>query len=286
MQLKENPDMEITYDEKEYIVYLLNSNAGGQLLKNCFDRAATEDRNRPFLVTPTATAKLYEDARASKTLPNRVLMGENLLGICDIVAPASCSYFTILSDPIERIVSTYVQALSSGVLQEGESIKNWAFRQRDYFLNQLLQTAESCSEPNGDGAAEVEIAIQSHPDESLDVALIGITEWFKLVCNSADMTGCLRALQLAYGLDLSVCIDDFAGLKPAGKDMDPALAQLLEDQTTDGDYKGKTPLEKLKNKLQQDEEISDVMHADSQCYQKVVQTARIEDEEVDKRRRK
>ncbi|XP_041470842.1 uncharacterized protein LOC121420320 [Lytechinus variegatus] len=132
------------------LVYMHLNKAAGTTTKTCLSMMSkTRPNPKPVVTVSEARARIQTDIKNGK-LKYDILMGDYSFGICDAVGNKSCSYFTILRDPYERLLSSFSYCkrakdqLCEGLNPWEADLKRWAVHQGSYFFRQLLMKPWFC----------------------------------------------------------------------------------------------------------------------------------------------
>ncbi|XP_070563069.1 uncharacterized protein [Ptychodera flava] len=129
------------------IVFVHNQKSGGSTAKNCLkDIMKFYGHEQPLLAANPNAEEFF--AQMLKDGPGQDLarsyMGDSTFGICDFT-DKPCSYFTVLRDPYERVISSHnmcklTEDQAQCIVRNATelSLKEWALHQGSFFFRQLL----------------------------------------------------------------------------------------------------------------------------------------------------
>ncbi|XP_077870076.1 uncharacterized protein LOC144363028 [Saccoglossus kowalevskii] len=136
------------------IVFLHNHKSGGTTMKTCLQKIIEVRSLAPYyglwndnVVRAIETARTLEEK-------SRLYVTPYAFGLCDTIDEPRCSYFTVLRDPYERVISSYEYCKKARVDPHCAasdarqlSLKEWVLHQGSYFFRQLLFNPEEiCSD--------------------------------------------------------------------------------------------------------------------------------------------
>ncbi|XP_078000566.1 uncharacterized protein LOC144453160 [Glandiceps talaboti] len=136
-------------DENLSIVFVHYPKAGGRTMKSCLDDVARlQLYPKPTRLKVNVPEYPYNDIPAQK-----FYVSEFTFGICDTLQ-RPCSYFTILRDPFERLISLYNYChlpIYDPICRVGDvhnsTIQEWSLYHGSHFFRQLLYNfQETCFE--------------------------------------------------------------------------------------------------------------------------------------------
>ncbi|XP_077864918.1 uncharacterized protein LOC100376059 [Saccoglossus kowalevskii] len=128
------------------IVFVHNQKSGGSNTKYCWKSILRDEgRDLPILAANTNAEEFYTEMLHNESNQRlaQSYMGDSTFGICDFTE-APCSYFTMLRDPYERVISSYNMCKTSTQQQcivknaSTRSVNEWAVHQGSFFFRQLL----------------------------------------------------------------------------------------------------------------------------------------------------
>ncbi|XP_071508043.1 uncharacterized protein [Diadema antillarum] len=227
----------------------------------------------------------------------KILMGGYAFGICDFMTNSTCSYFTILRDPYERVISSYTYCRRAGMDQTcralgpwDASLKEWAIHQGSYFFRQLLLKPWFCTAnsrgnarygdlsgvPHSPGASfnsapcwfkEKVILKQSLSESDMDLLLrysVGhLEDWFSMIGITDEYDLSLAMLERVYDLPFrKTCSGD--------KSNTSDYKNLSENKRNTSDTTLPDMVSQLKAELQADPEVRAALHADIALYDKAL----------------
>ncbi|XP_002733750.1 uncharacterized protein LOC100375468 [Saccoglossus kowalevskii] len=269
------------------IVFVDNHNSAGGVMKECMSLlAANVSLPKPTLVWNNNVAKFYSEMSGdgSNQLLEKMYLGGFTMGVCDYTNEP-CSYFTVIREPYERIIASYVYCKGANELPclarsaKGKllTLKEWAMRQGSFFFRQLLHKPDVCSiaylstiesfrQPDDPTAATMpcwyrnklyldHIMDSQEKLKVLDFVLEHLETWFGVVGITEEYDTFLKLLQHAYKLPFEkICLD------------------TVEQEVfkTEGDYLSQSELlVDLKRELLADQEVFEALYFDIRIYQKI-----------------
>ncbi|XP_070539680.1 uncharacterized protein [Ptychodera flava] len=270
------------------IVFVDNHNSAGGVMKECLSAIATNlSLPKPSLVWNNNVGKFYKGIKAegSDQSLDKLYLGGFSFGVCDYTNEP-CSYYTVIREPYERIIASYVYCKGKRELPcqvrnaKGRplSLKEWALRQGSFFFRQLLHNPEVCGldylskiaelrEPDDPSATTMpcwyknklvldKIMTREDKHQVLDFILEHIETWFSVVGITDEYDTFLRVLQHAYKLPFeSLCSETIENVvfKTDGEDY-LSQSELLYE---------------LKRELLSDQDVFDALYFDVRIYQKM-----------------
>ncbi|XP_077981975.1 uncharacterized protein LOC144436982 [Glandiceps talaboti] len=128
------------------IVFVHNQKSGGSTIKKCLSTIMKMTNNpSPTLAANPNALNFYTlmlTTGVNKDLA-RCYVGDSTFGICEF-GSKPCSYFTVLRDPYERVISSHNMCrlldAPQCIMRNATklSIKQWAIHQGSFFFRQLL----------------------------------------------------------------------------------------------------------------------------------------------------
>ncbi|XP_002731803.1 uncharacterized protein LOC100376558 [Saccoglossus kowalevskii] len=262
--------------------------AAGITMKMCLDKLANRASERKPLRMKAGTKEYpYEDMPKQK-----YYVSEFTFGVCDSLN-APCSYFTVLREPYERLISCYqycrTQDLKDPICMAGNartsSVNEWAVHQGSYFFRQLLYNfKDACFQ------TDLYDTIKTYFDKAhyrgpnyywppcwymnkklldrkldkddkealLQYVLDNLENWFGVIGIVEDYPITLRLLERAYGQPFySVC-----GELEKHKSHYASVSESTEKQKY---------IDTTKAELAADKEVFDALYYDLKIYEKAVE---------------
>ncbi|XP_077870088.1 uncharacterized protein LOC102810117 [Saccoglossus kowalevskii] len=280
---------------KNILVFVHNQKSGGSTLKACIDNI-TKKLHLPAYkgIWSGAVTELIQSFNSKNVFQNKFYVSENTFGICDDFNEPLCSYFTLLRDPYERIVSSHefckthlgdplCTASDARVL----NVSQWALHQGSYFFRQLMYNgAQICSQStlnskilpilkeNGYQGNKKEHVpcwyvhklllddkmTKEEKDILLDFILQHLQDWFAVVAITEEYDMSLKLLQTAFNLPF---YDLCKGLR-----VESATMGVTDIKKKLAHY---DLVKKLKSQLQQDSEVYNALYYDIKIYEKALE---------------
>ncbi|XP_077864919.1 uncharacterized protein LOC144350692 [Saccoglossus kowalevskii] len=255
------------------IVFVHNQKSGGTTTKYCWKSILRDEgRDLPILAANTNAEEFYTEMlynRSNHRLA-RSYMGDSTFGICDFTE-APCSYFTILRDPYERVISSYNMCKTSTQQQcivknaSTLSVNEWAVHQGSFFFRQLLtnpafftpfyiQLVDKLRGPNDPDTSMIppwwktelilrHLLTNDEREVLLQYVLDRMEYWFAVIGLTDEYDNNLRMLEEVYKLPFhSKCSDIHKmnnqydrGTLDANIDKDEIVKMLRNDLLSDPD---------------------------------------------------
>ena len=123
-------------------------------MRRILTNISSENNIPKYLISSGNTGQIRHIQRTNKdAFANRsIIEGDYSFGSCDFAdGNRPCSYFTMLRDPIERLISSFFYCkqvfdqLCGPISAENMTIEKWAMHQGSYFFRQLLIHPDMCS---------------------------------------------------------------------------------------------------------------------------------------------
>jgi hypothetical protein len=217
--------------------FLHHLKAGGTTVHDCINKLVsttytwnkeTKKRNpRGLFIRNFSYDKRASWQRQSTEarLQHHFLGGIAVHGVCDAfqdsVKPPSCSYFTMLREPIDRIVSSYyyckmrpidILCASSKLRASEANITQWAFHQESYLFTQLTIDSGYCSRfpqtvkrPVPCWYRERAIHEQTDLEPTLEFILKDLPDRFAVIGLFEHFQESLAMFEKVYGLKFTSC---------------------------------------------------------------------------------
>ncbi|XP_070564633.1 uncharacterized protein [Ptychodera flava] len=273
-------------------IFVHNQKSGGTTLKNCIDRVTSKKKMAKYVgVWDDVVSKVIGEANL-KHVRSKFYASENTFGLCDELNLPNCSYFTLIRDPYERLISCHEfckRALWDPLCAASDArelaLKEWALHQGSYFFRQLqFKPTYVCSDkimreniaPKIKNAKYLgrnavcppcwylhklfldDALNDTEKEVLLDYFLDNLKNWFTVIGITEEYRTTLGLLQQAYDLpfqDLCWNLTSMKGLyKVDGKPASPQSKQEL--------------IQKLKAELQADPEVNMALYFDVKIYEK------------------
>ncbi|XP_070558880.1 uncharacterized protein [Ptychodera flava] len=274
-------------------IFVHNQKSGGTTLKNCIDKVTSKKKMAKYVGVwdEHVVSQVIREVNL-KHARSKFYASENTFGLCDEFNRRNCSYFTLIRDPYERLISCHEfckRALGDPLCAASDArkltLKEWALHQGSYFFRQLqFKPTYVCSDKimRENIAPKIKKAKYLgrnavHPpcwyrhklflDDALNdmekevllnYFLDNLKNWFTVIGITEEYRTTLGLLQQAYNLpfrDLCMNLISMKGLyKVDGKPATPQSKQEL--------------IQKLKAELQADPEINRTLYYDVKIYEK------------------
>ena len=205
-----------------HVVFLHNLKSGGTTMKGILSHIAdVENLSQILIRPPPATRKQCTQLSRDKSISKDRLIidGSGTFGICDVLQVRACSYFTVIRNPIERLISKFFfcQQNRSNCRTEftqNGTIVEAAKEEGSPFFQQLLAHSSSCETPfeNIDqyidqfrkagkwvnGPDDKEVTIQRLA--ILNYFLDNLVNWFAVIGITEEYDATVKALEAVYKL--------------------------------------------------------------------------------------
>ncbi|XP_077984577.1 uncharacterized protein LOC144439176 [Glandiceps talaboti] len=278
------------------IVFVHNQKAGGSTIKTCLKQMVQEktfarcygvfDRNGPGnIMSETDSHRGHR----------KCYVGESSFGICDDFDNPQCSYFAMLREPYDRIISCYEYCKTAidPLCDAGEAtemtLKEWAIQQGSYFFRQLLFRPTEICKPtdiqkqllanlrNRDSYSNTsdlsslpcwyqhKVLLESaltdtDKNDILQYTLENLENWFGVIGITEDFPTSLKVFQLTYDLPF---YDLCSKMLVRPTDYEMQNAQLNETKAS--------IIQTQILELESDTEVRDALYFDLQIYKKFKQ---------------
>ncbi|XP_070558883.1 uncharacterized protein [Ptychodera flava] len=286
-------------DSNFTIVFVHNQKSGGTSVKECMDRITTNmsipsylgiyDDIRPKRTVADVIERIELMAKTHTTNMPMFFVSENTFGLCDVLEDRPCSYFTLMRDPYERIVSSYQfckyqldDPLCCATDARFLTVKDWALHQGSYFFRQLqFNTRGVCSQaafrelirPRMDRLSYkgrdvnkppcwyrhkvlLDSITDSDKETILEYLLSNLENWFSVVGITEQFDDFLKLLQHTYGLPFHRGCAGHSAMKTE-------YSSWLQGRT-------RSELMKLrKQELMEDKDVQKALYYDVKIYEKI-----------------
>ncbi|XP_002740263.1 uncharacterized protein LOC100374895 [Saccoglossus kowalevskii] len=302
----------VSDDSNFTIVFVHNQKSGGTSIKECIDKITTRmsfpsyvgiyDDIRPKRTISDMIGRVETMAKSNHPKMPKFFVSENTFGLCDVLDDRPCSYFTLMRDPYDRIVSSYQfckyqldDPLCCATDARFLSIKEWALHQGSYFFRQLqFNTIDICSpeayreliRPRMDRVNykgrdankppcwykhKVLLESMDEADQKiiLEYILANLETWFSVVGVTEHFDEFLRLLEHTYGL-------------PFHKECSGHLAMKTEYSTWLQGRMRSDLMAARKKELMEDKEIQRALYYDVKIYEKLQEIYQAQKEHLEK----
>ncbi|XP_071838644.1 uncharacterized protein [Apostichopus japonicus] len=100
------PTNDTTYKDS-VVGYVHSPKSGGTTIKECMISMLAEQKTVPVLMYFKSAAGIRQNLLNQVSTLEKYYMGDSTLGICDYATPQPCTYFTVLREPYDRVISHY-----------------------------------------------------------------------------------------------------------------------------------------------------------------------------------
>ena len=292
-------------DTKPYrdsvIVYLHHNKAAGTTTKKCLSSIASSKKRKMGTLLSSQGRMVIERSKASPPQRFRsaqIFMGGYAFGICNQVTQKYCSYFTILRDPYERLISSYsyckrarTDQICSALGANDVSITEWAQHQGSFLFQQLVFDPLFCTThflhnknlsslegiPHSIiGANRIHSAPcwfrqkvvmhhvlnDSQSEALLNYCLENLENWFSMIGLVEEYDTSLTLLEDVYKLPFKKCATRKA------KNKSNYLNLNVPNETETNVIPANETLKQLKLQLQRDPVVTKALAADIQLYER------------------
>ncbi|XP_071854930.1 uncharacterized protein [Apostichopus japonicus] len=265
------------------VTYLHHNKAAGSSVKDCLGKVSRAQRARISLMDSNgrsaAATRLKQRGNAFK-----FYMGGYSFGVCEQLSPQTCSYFTFVRDPYERVISSYSycrRAAGDQLCQPGDpwamTMKEWVLFQGSFLFRQILFRPEFCRLPRPKLTDKMRNARgipcwykeklhlkdslnDTMMEDLLDYVLLNLDKWFAVIGVTDEYDTSLAMLEEAYGIPFhSKC----SGKRINVSDYKNVEVKGSAANETEHDVFVKT----TKAELMADEEVRLALRADIKIYE-------------------
>lgn len=254
------------------VSFLHNPKSGGTSVKDCMlSLGKAMNKNEPVVVATSTVAEVRENLLNHMTSPSDYYMGDAVLGICDYVEGRPCSYFTMVREPYERMVSHYYFCKGGGPSwpQCDNSLEEFALSLCSVFFRQLTVRVFCAATGTYNNTYQCERKISSidhfqrDPAERaaiLNYFLENLDKIFTVIGLTEEFETSLKIFEKTYG--------------------DPFHTVCNEMHSNSGSYENGTDIEAIrgdkrrinmeaKDRLMKNPEIQQCLYEDVQLYSKL-----------------
>ncbi|XP_070539679.1 uncharacterized protein [Ptychodera flava] len=281
------------------VVFLHNQKSGGTTIKGCLRQIAAKlNIPQPTLIWNANAAEFYlilskrNDSGENITL-SKFYYGGHTFRVCDF-ASKPCSYFTVLRDPVERVISSYefckvrYMEPQCRVRNASEvSINEWAVSQGSFFFRQLSYNPLFCMRffddllrklvkpgdlPTAIGHSQCwyrnELIINHLLTEDDKYAILhyildNLENWFAVIGLTEEWETTLHLLQKAYNLPFhSTCSGKMTNYHPYTEEGE------RHRSVTSGHFSRREIVESLKKRLWSDKDVIQALKFDLIIYER------------------
>ncbi|XP_077999536.1 uncharacterized protein LOC144452334 [Glandiceps talaboti] len=270
------------------IVFVHNQKSGGSTIKNCLGKLIRANYNQsPSLIGQKNAIPYYTNMNMGNIeVTKKAYVGDSTFGICDY-STRPCSYFTILRDPYERVISSYNLCIVTNSKTEQCQIKNaadlsvkeWALHQGSWFFRQLLLNPDFLTEmfderiermraPDDPSTTEMppwwrgELMLRYvMPKEKkaivLEYVLDNLESWFAVIGLTTEFDTNFRLLERVYKLPFA---SQCEGMTSNAR---PYTSQGESTNVTKDEIK-----DRLRDELVSDDDVNEVLYYDVKIFRK------------------
>ncbi|KAJ8038625.1 hypothetical protein HOLleu_16095 [Holothuria leucospilota] len=201
---------------KSIMAFMHNPKSGGTTLKDCLLRLTRElQLERPLLVTPGNREETQRNIFNGIINPDKYnfMMGGASLGICESFSSRKCSYFTIVREPYDRMISHYFFCKDGGessIPCENKSIEEFTLTAGSIFFAQLaLGVTCHCDNNCDDISKQPWHCVYDYPsyykniehkDEFLQFLIQHLDSYFAVIGLTEEYDTTLTILQSTFGV--------------------------------------------------------------------------------------
>ncbi|KAJ8041373.1 hypothetical protein HOLleu_12173 [Holothuria leucospilota] len=207
----------ITDYSKSIMAFMHNPKSGGTTLKDCILTLTQElHQRRPILLAGNdSRVEIQENILNGIINPEKYnfIMGGASLGICESFSSRKCSYFTILREPYDRMISHYFfckDGGKSGAPCANKSIEEFTLRVGSLFFSQLAVTVTCHCDNNCDNISKQPWQCVSdhssyyknieYKDEFLQFLIQHLDSYFAVIGLTEEYDTTLTILQSTFGV--------------------------------------------------------------------------------------
>ncbi|XP_077870205.1 uncharacterized protein LOC144363250, partial [Saccoglossus kowalevskii] len=218
------------------ISYLHHQKCGGMTMRRCIDKLSLKmkDQHLPYLIWDGSILTfLYQRAiEKNKSMAGYFFYGDAAFGLCDEADISPCSYYTVLRDPYERIVSAYEYCIAVHSKDpicmlwnvSSISLHQFAVYTGSHLFTQLLYSPKICKMKDSNETIQI-VGKRNNIDTSknipcwykhkayleylltsderqtlLDYVIGNLHNWFTMIGTTDEFGLTMEMLQMVYNL--------------------------------------------------------------------------------------
>ncbi|XP_071827046.1 uncharacterized protein [Apostichopus japonicus] len=214
---------------------------GGTTIKECLSMVAKRERkSNPYLLHLEKRFDI-ELTPLAETCPYDIFMGSDSFGICGHVQAKDCSYFTLVREPYDRLVSLYFECIQQNDppgTGKDDCIKlpitEWAQRvQHSLFFFQLHRTVmcPMSEKRTCEFVTEEEVFASANNETYVNYVASQLDKIFAVIGLQEELKMTLKLLRKTYGMEFfDVCKGLWMNKGIYGDDIDESVEhQNIED---------------------------------------------------------
>ncbi|KAJ8025763.1 hypothetical protein HOLleu_33408 [Holothuria leucospilota] len=258
--------------EKSVITFVHAPKCGGTTMKDCLTKlAALQGKPPPHLLHKSGRFIAQMAIKNENDLVYRSIdyfMGSDSWGFCSYVNHRDCSYFTIMRDPYDRLVSLYFECKKQNN-PPGEGRKNcvqsdivdWVLRSRPLLSWLQLHRTVECGDDTVESCSfrvlRKQLEHMTYNDTYIKSITNNLEKVFAVIGITEDFPTTYRLLQATYGIPF---YDECNGTW--------LNSAVYTDHDVDGFDNFESLKEHLKSKLKNNSKIHRMVYADVKLYEK------------------
>ncbi|XP_070558602.1 uncharacterized protein [Ptychodera flava] len=272
------------------IVFVHNQKSGGTTTKSCLnDLMKREGDPLPGPANNLNAGKVYSTIlkRGHFEVSRTSFMGDSTFSICEF-AQRPCAYFTVMRDPLERVISSYNMCRASRQPQcvmrdiHNMTVNDWAVHQGSFFFHQLLVNPEFFTNvytnlvdelrgPDDPSLKRISpwwrnklildhLMNDKQMELALDYVLANLESWFAVVGLTAEYDTNFRLFERVFKLPFyKLCVGRQKNLRRDYHGLTGGEANITKEEA----------VKTTKRKLSSDPEVMRALHFDIQIYKKM-----------------
>ncbi|KAJ8030647.1 hypothetical protein HOLleu_27117 [Holothuria leucospilota] len=255
------------------LTFLHNPKSGGTSVRDCMlGLYRAMEKDRPVVVATNTVSGEKEKLLNHVTQTNDYYMGDAALGICDTFEDRPCSYFTVVREPYERMVSHYYFCKSGGPGWPpcDNTLEEFTMSLCSLFFRQLTVQV-FCKEDNQNPSSpwkcdRMPVSIDHLPEDQqqraaiLDYFLANVDKMFAVIGLTEEFETSLKLFENTFG-------EPFYGLCNEKHSNAGSYKNVTDTDDTKADRERITA--EAKERLMNNEQIRQCLHEDVQLYNKM-----------------